>query len=192
MLPCVILAGGQSRRMGRDKANLPVADETLLAQQYRKMRLLFADVYVSCKTSQVLDGGDYRLLREMAPESSPIYGLIHALERLRSDQVFVIPVDTPLVEPESIKALIDMSNSGDADVFLMQDANRIHPLIGIYTRSALPVLQKAVTKRDYRLMNLLDQLSHRLLFCDDVMQFINLNTPETYRTYLEKRDVWGW
>lgn len=184
-LPCVILAGGQSRRMGQNKALLPFAGSTLLEFQYNKMKGMFNQVWIACKKNQLSINGNMPLLIETQEESSPLFGLKNAFATLKCEKIFFITVDTPLVSYRAVKLLLEACSHQKADAWVMQSDQRTHPLVGIYSCFIQPTIDKSTQEKEFRLMRFLEKIECKKIHCGSEKQFINLNTPEAYKSLLQ-------
>ena len=132
----IILAGGQSRRMGRDKLSLPAAGETLLSRALRRYRAVFDKVLVSVAGPEKYpELGDARVF-DRYPGAGPMAGLHAGLLRAGED-VFLTGGDMPFSSPE--KALMLASLAGEKDACVLTDeTGRWEPLFGFYRLSVLP------------------------------------------------------
>ena len=132
----VILAGGQSRRMGRDKLQLTLAGETLLARAVRRYSEVFPRVLVSVAGPEKFpELGDMRVF-DAFPGAGPLAGL-HAGLLASGDDVFLTGADMPFSSPE--KALLLASLCGEKDACVLTDASgRWEPLFGCYRSAVLP------------------------------------------------------
>ncbi len=132
----IILAGGQSRRMGRDKLSLPAAGETLLSRALRRYRAVFDKVLVSVAGPEKYpELGDARVF-DRYPGAGPMAGLHAGLLRAGED-VFLTGGDMPFSSPE--KALMLASLAGEKDACVLTDGDgRWEPLFGFYRLSVLP------------------------------------------------------
>ena len=113
-IPCVILSGGKSSRMGEDKSLLPFSSSnTLIQYQYERLKPYFKEIYISSKTNKFdfVDNTNL-ILDENKDIYSPILALDTILKRF-NNKVFIITVDSPFVSIETIKRLIDESTDTD-------------------------------------------------------------------------------
>lgn len=129
----VILAGGESRRMGQDKANLPLGGRTLLQSVIATMQPLFAEVIIS--------------LRQPRPEIAlpqvcdnplhigPLAGLAAGLERAATPWVFAVACDMPFITPAVIEYLARQRAGHQAVVPVVQGYPQ--PLAAFYAASGL-------------------------------------------------------
>ena len=136
----VILAGGQSRRMGRDKLCLTLGGETLLQRALRRYGEVFPKVLVSVAGPEKFpELGGIRVF-DAYPGAGPLAGL-HAGLLAAGEDVFLTGADMPFSSPE--KALELASLCGDADAcVLTDDAGRWEPLFGYYRFSVLPKVEE--------------------------------------------------
>ena len=178
-LPCVILAGGKSRRMGTDKALLPFGDLSLARYQYERLKELFDGVYLSAKS----DKFDFNapLIIDESPIFSPAAAIAHILESM--GDFFAIAVDTPFVGAGEIEAILAANESGyDA---IVAKSSALHPLIGIYRRSFLPTLRKELAQHNHKLTAILQKAHTKYVEFDDETPFFNCNTPQEFQEALK-------
>ena len=95
-ISAVILAGGQSSRMGRDKARLAFEEESLLARQLRKVRTLNpAEVFISGRSGEDYSAFNCPVLFDLEPGFGPLGGIERALHAAGSPLLLVLAVDLP-------------------------------------------------------------------------------------------------
>jgi molybdopterin-guanine dinucleotide biosynthesis protein A len=179
-IPCVIFAGGKSRRMGADKALLPFGGfDTLTQFQLSKFTPYFKNVYIGCKhkTKFDFDANFIEDLKEYE-DSAPHIGLISAFEKLDSDYIFVISVDAPFFNNEHFKKLYEQLEEYEAIVAISPDNKQ--PLCAIYKRSILPHLKELTKEKKYRFAYIFEKISVKFVEFDDEEIFVNLNTPQDY------------
>lgn len=178
-LPCVILSGGKSRRMGEDKSLLPFKEfNTLIQYQHNKLSKLFKTIYISSKTNKF--DFDAQLLLDDSDIYSPMVALKSIFEQLEDEKIFIITVDTPFVKEETIKTLIE--NSKDYEIVIAKDKDKTHNLCGVFSKSALLKVQEYLQKDIHKIKCLLNDSNSKELLFEDEKQFLNLNTPEDYKS----------
>ena len=179
-LEAVILAGGRSSRMGRDKALLPFGGYTSLAEyQYRSLLPLFARVSISAKSDKF--PFDAPLILDQGEESSPMVALASILRAVESEGVFLLGVDMPFVTDEVVRKILRaFEEEPDSQVYVAQNPRGTEPLCAIYRKDLLPRAEELLHKGRHRLQDLLE----RSLVCrvdfDNAEAFVNLNTPQEY------------
>jgi molybdopterin-guanine dinucleotide biosynthesis protein A len=185
----VILAGGKSSRMGRDKALLPFGKYSSLAEyQYRRLKNIFPKVSLSCKENKFSFAAE--ILSDTSPVSSPMVALTSILDTL-GRSVFILGVDMPFVEEESIKKMLECYNetirTGTAvDILLAESPKGIEPLCGIYTPTAGIAARKLLQKNNHKMHELPNLCRTETVYFEKAELFTNLNRPEEYSLARQK------
>ncbi|MCO4845055.1 MAG: molybdenum cofactor guanylyltransferase MobA [Sulfurovum sp.] len=178
----VIFAGGRSSRMGRDKALLPFANyPTLTEFQQAKLSTFFDKVYISAKENKF--DFDCMVIKDNYAENSPLVGLISVFETLGVEEVFILSVDAPFVNKETIQKLLE-HNESRLDVIVAQSPSGVQPLCGLYKKSILPLAYVQLEKDNHRLGDLLRLANTLFVKFDEDIPFTNLNHPEEYQKAL--------
>jgi len=135
----VILAGGQSSRMGRDKAWLAVGGQSLLARQVRLLRDAGAcEVFISGRA-----GADYgalgcRVLTDRFPGAGPLAGIEVALDAASAPLLLVLAVDMPHMSADVLQQLVGQCTETTGVVPRL--AGAIEPLAAVYPKAALSLV----------------------------------------------------
>lgn len=174
-----ILAGGQSRRMGRDKAGLMLANQSLF-DGVRRALLNVCD--------QILVAGDRP---DLADASIPVYpdrfpgsslgGLHTALQAATRNWVCLLPCDLPYPSPELLRTLLGLR--GEFQAVVPRHPAGSEPLVACYRRDCLPLLESQLQDGNYRLTDFLNQLKVRYVGPNELPSgwrraLTNLNRPE--------------
>jgi len=128
----IVLAGGASRRMGRDKAGLVLGGKTLLQRQVDKLRLLgIEDILLSGAGCAALSGG--RVIPDELPGNGPLGGIHACLRCARNDACLVVSVDAALVPAAALAHLCQCHTDG---VTVLRHGGWEEPLMGVYDSDA--------------------------------------------------------
>lgn len=192
----VVLCGGASRRMGRDKARLVVEGRTLLERVVASLETLAGRVLLASGTPGRYPELGREELADLLPDVGPLAGLGAALERIerepgpRIEYLLTLACDLPTAAPEALAALLARAREQRAQACLLRTPGGLEPLFAVYHRSALAAVRAALARgehrldsfhRDVRLVTLdLDELAPELVHCAR-----NLNTPEDLRALRE-------
>ncbi|GAA6872455.1 molybdenum cofactor guanylyltransferase MobA [Helicobacter pylori] len=180
-IPCVLLAGGKSSRfiannIQINKALMPFESySSLLEYQYTRLLKLFKKVIISAKKSYELNA-PYLLERE-SDLFSPLFGIYNAFLTLQTPYIFFIPIDTPLVSFESIKALCGIKNFS---VVYAKSPTKEHYLISLWHQNNFNALSYALKTQNYRLSDLVKNTSSIAMHFNKEEEFLNLNTLKDY------------
>ncbi len=189
----IILAGGSSSRMGRNKAllSLPgnknvtfVEHQASLLQEYCSETLIVARDQVLAE-QYVFPG--VRVIVVETPSIGPLMGVYSGLREISTTHALVVAVDLPFIQPDLLTFLLSLPLPADTLLIpLVQDIPQV--LLGIYPRSILPVVEEQLRqgRRDVRYLLELFPVVYveeaRLLQVDPQLRtFINVNTPQELR-----------
>ena len=184
-IPCVILSGGKSSRMGEDKSLLPFStSNSLIEYQYKRLKPYFKDIYISSKIDKFdfLQNKQSLILDENKEIFSPILALETIFSKFSNQKIFIITVDTPFVSIETINELINKSNK--VDICIAQ-TEKTHNLCGVFS-SNLNIFIKDMIKNDiHKIFYLIKNNNHKIINFDNHEQFININNKSEYLKSLE-------
>jgi len=133
----IVMAGGQSRRMGGDKATLRFGDATLLHTVVGIVQPLFARVLVSVRARR--SDIDLPQICDAHPDAGPLAGLCAALEQAGTPWIFAVATDMPFVKPALIEVLAARRAGFDAVVAVV--GGHPQPLAAFYSVSCLPSIR---------------------------------------------------
>ncbi len=111
----IILCGGGSLRMGRDKAALPFGPDTLLARVVDVAQVVASEIVVVGDTSQSMPAG-IRVVRDPVPGLGPLAALATGLTSVGAERALLLACDMPLLVPALLRRLQDLAGDADACV----------------------------------------------------------------------------
>lgn len=188
MLTLVIQAGGQSRRMGRDKALLPFLGRPLIARLAERLAPVADELLVTTNRPEDFAFLGLPLIPDPRPGRGALGGLYAALRAARGEAVAVVACDLPFASPELLRFQAAVLEQEGADVVIPRGADGLEPLHAVYRRSAcLPLVESALDAGQWQVIAWFDQARVRELRADEIaprdprgLAFINVNTPEEF------------
>jgi molybdopterin-guanine dinucleotide biosynthesis protein A len=154
----VLVAGGESRRMGRDKATLLFHAKPLWQIQLELLRKLEpTEIFVSARTDPVWRPADVQFVADDLPSRGPLSGLAASLTRMRAQHLLALAVDMPFMTEEYLKFLCNQIEPGCGVVANIED--RFEPLAAIYPHEALANIQSALSGKDFSIQTVAGRLA---------------------------------
>ena len=133
----VVLAGGKSRRMGRDKRFLEVGGRSMLDRVCAVMGPLFPECLLSvAEPNPHLEGLHCRIVTDVIPGCAALGGLYAALSASSHHRIFVVGCDMPFISSASIRRVVELS--GDCDVVMLELATGLHPCTPSIRKTVFP------------------------------------------------------
>jgi molybdopterin-guanine dinucleotide biosynthesis protein A len=185
----IVLAGGRSRRMGRDKARLPYGGTTLLNHVALTLAGVCGEVIIVAETA-----GDYadlelptatRVVGDLYPGRGPLGGIVTGLRAADAGVHVVIACDMPRLQPDLLRLLT--GSIGGFDAVVPEIGGRLEPLCAAYHSRCANRLELRLLAGDLSLqsamralqLNLLDESLIRSID-PQLASFSNVNTPDDY------------
>jgi molybdopterin-guanine dinucleotide biosynthesis protein A len=189
-----VLAGGQSLRMGQDKAGVVLAGRPLLRHMLDKLRVLGVRARVAGVRAPVA-GADAEAWSDAHPDCGPLSGMETALTKSDAALVLMVGVDLPLLEPEFLAWMLRRATATGAVATVPRLLGKPQPLCAVYRRELLGGVTDALESGDYKMMavveraaggGLLDLFDAERIAATGAWpskwsthwQFMNCNTPE--------------
>lgn len=187
LLSAIILAGGQSSRMGQDKALIPLQGIPLLRRVCEVALHCASEVYVVTpwpERYQDLLPDACRLLQEVplpgqtAPHG-PLVGFAQGLAQVKTDWVLLLACDLPQLQVNVLQNWATRLEKTDKNVIalLPRHAKGWEPLCGFYRRQCLPILSDFINQGGRSFQSWLAQHPVQELMIQDTQILFNCNTP---------------
>jgi molybdopterin-guanine dinucleotide biosynthesis protein A len=182
-LTAFILAGGNSTRMGTDKAFVMLEGRTLLARALDVCRTITSEVRIAGDREKFAPFAP--VVEDVFPGCGPLAGIHAALRASQTDWNVVLAVDLPFVSPALLHFLMAQARDSEAIITVPRTGKGWQPLCAVYRRPFADAAEKALRAGRYKVDLLFDQAITRPVgeeelriaeFAPEV--FRNLNTPE--------------
>jgi len=176
----IVLAGGDSRRMGRDKSLLTIEGRPMIERIVRGLERLFDEILIGANPSQ-----DFRFLgREVVPDlepgQGPLMGLASCLRRARFDLNFVTACDLPDI-PLGFAARLAAAAEGRDMVIPVEADGLFEPLFAVYRKSVADPAMEILAEGKRSLLELLTRVRVKAVPLPDGVALASINTWDDYR-----------
>ncbi len=174
-----VLAGGNSRRMGRDKALIELASggPSLLEHAAQTVQQAVGNVTVIGAPERYVSLG-WPVVADVVAGIGPLGGLLTLLRLAQAEWNLAVACDMPGITVELLRGLMDNVENQTMDCVVSEDASgQLHPLCAIYHRRCLPVVERMISDKCFTLHKLLDNLRAKHLLVEDNLLLRNVNSP---------------
>ena len=156
-LSAVLLAGGESRRMGMDKATFAFRGKPLWQIQLETLRKLRpAEIFLSARTDPSWRPADVQFIGDIPPSRGPLSGIAATLVKIRTAHLLALAIDMPFMTENYLRSICDAT---DPSLGIIAKINSCaEPLAAVYPREAEIDFRTALAGTDFSLQNLVRQL----------------------------------
>lgn len=178
----IVLAGGKSSRMGKDKGMIPFHGSTFIERIIKTVAPFVSELIISANDPGYAELG-YSQIRDLVPEKGPLGGIISAGGSCRTKYMLVVSCDLPMLQPGVISSIINQAGQG-YEAIVPLHSGKAEPLCALYSVSVLPIFKKQIEEDDLKMRNILKKI---LVHYVDIPghlggnSFLNVNTPEELR-----------
>jgi molybdopterin-guanine dinucleotide biosynthesis protein A len=181
----IILAGGQSRRMGRDKAFLPFGRGVLIERVIEVIQQVTSDLILITNSPEQYQRFGLPMFTDVIPDAGSLGGIYTGLVSAKTPHGLCLACDMPFVKPDFLRLLCD--TAAEADVVIPRNADDFQPLCAVYSQACQAPIQQKIAAGRLKITGFFGQVHVRIIdgallaHYDpyDVM-FFNANTPEEY------------
>lgn len=187
MVSIAVLAGGESKRMGQDKAFLQVGQQAVIERVLERVGPLTDDLFISTNLPEKYKEFNLPLVGDVYPNKAALGGIYSAIHAARHPQVLVLACDMPFLNVELLKHLISLAPTADviAPLIAPPQPETLH---AVYSKNCLSAIEPRLKAGRLRVIGFFDDVSVRYVERDEVSRydpdfysFINMNTPEDYQ-----------
>jgi molybdopterin-guanine dinucleotide biosynthesis protein A len=177
-----VLAGGQSRRMGQDKAWLPVGGRPVVERVIERVAPLSDDLLLIAYADDAYRHLSARLVGDVYPGKGPLGGIYTALQAARYDHCLVVACDMPFLDAGLLRYLAGLVPGYDVVIPRVEEFPET--LHAVYGKRCLEPIQRRLLADQLRIVGFFDEVRVRYVERDDVAHFdpefrsfMNMNTP---------------
>lgn len=184
----VILAGGQSRRLGRDKAFLMLDGQPLVVRTIDQLAALSDDLLVVTNEPAHFEPLEMpvRLVPDQRPGEGALMGVYSGLQAARHPHALVVACDMPLLSLPLLRYMLPLADG--YDIVVPRVGGWLEPLHAIYGKACLPAMSRLLDHGQRQIIAFFDQVRVRYVEEDEVtrcdphhLSFLNVNTPEDWQ-----------
>jgi len=187
MLSISIQAGGQSKRMGENKALIHFRGELLIQRVLNRVRGIGDELFITTNRPEMLRFLGEELVSDYLPGKGGLGGLYTALRYAQYPFVAVVACDMPFMSAALMKAEYQIiSENSTVDAVIPNSGGGLEPFHAVYRKqTCLPIVEEAIEQGHIRLISWLQEVNARILTVDEaklydpeMSAFININTKD--------------
>tara|TARA_Y100000590_G_scaffold431215_1_gene545747 strand:+ start:399 stop:1010 length:612 start_codon:yes stop_codon:yes gene_type:complete len=149
----VVLAGGKSKRFGKDKANVKLGNKTLIQHTLDKIKSKFSKIIVVSNTEVVKD---YTIVKDcINGQLGPLVGVLSAMKWIKKNNysyewIITFPCDTPFFSISIIDRFINAAKLKNSFLYFVKSEDKRHNIFGLWSLKLVNTLEEDINKNEYR------------------------------------------
>lgn len=177
----IILAGGESRRMGTDKSVLSIKGKTMVEAVFEQLHGTFSQILISVNEVKKYAFLGCRIVQDKVPCQGPLMGIASALEASANELNFVVACDTPHIDMAYVRRMLVEAERVDM-VIPTTDDGKYEPLFAVYKKSTLKAINEVLSSGGRKISDVfaLCRVKYVKLRAE---QLININTMDEYEEF---------
>jgi len=181
-ISCIVLSGGEGKRLGTDKAFLRIGSRVLIEGIVKKMARIGDEVIIVTNSPQKYSHLEARLVGDVYPGKGALGGIYSGLRTARSDHSLVVACDMPFLDLRLLRYMILLSPG--QDVVIPRVGGLTEPLHAIYSKQCLQPIERVLAGGGRRIIDFFPEVRVRYieeqeirLFDPQCLSFFNINAP---------------
>jgi molybdopterin-guanine dinucleotide biosynthesis protein A len=181
-ISCIVLAGGEGKRLGADKAFLKVDGQALIEGIVEKMAQIGDEVIIVTNSPQRYGHLEAKLVSDILPGKGALGGVYSGLKAARSHHSLVVACDMPFLDLRLLRYMILLSPG--QDVVIPRVGGLTEPLHAIYSKQCLQPIERVLASGGCRIISFFPEVRVRYieereisLFDPQYLSFFNINMP---------------
>ncbi|MEE1129681.1 MAG: molybdenum cofactor guanylyltransferase [Methanobrevibacter sp.] len=193
---CIILCGGQSRRMGQDKGSMIIQNKPMIKHLLSTLNNEINEAIIVLnnkeridKYKQFIELEDYdypiTFVEDKIKNKGPLPGIMTGLEKIKSQYALILPCDSPFVTKKYINNIFsEINRDYQAIVPYHETENKLktsEPLHSIYNKNIIPEIEDLIKQDSLHIKGLIEKIETKFVLIDNKKilkkEFRNLNRP---------------
>ncbi len=185
----IVLAGGDSKRMGENKALLKLCDKPVIEWAVEKIKKTASEVIIVTDKDNLYDDLADKIISDkiQCEGKNPMVGIFSGLSTSTNDYNLVVACDMPFLNVHLIRAMYQVAYQDEYDVVVPRINGYLEPLCAIYNRNTRFLMEKWIKAGAYKIPDIYAHFNVKILpeeFCarydSRLLSFLNLNYPYDY------------
>ena len=197
MKSIIILCGGRSKRMGKDKGSLilngkpmvlhvldtikDIADEIILVLRDQKQIERY-------KSILKYENNSINIVTDEIRDFGPLVGILTGLSQIKSEYAQILPCDSPFISKEFVLKMFEIAKEEDFDAIApIWDDGHIEPLHSVYKKNIVNIIRDLIKKEKHDVKSIMEDLNVKYVDVEDLdkstISFQNINTIKDFENY---------
>lgn len=195
MKSVIILCGGRSKRMGKDKGSLLLNDKPMVLHVLDAIKDIADEIILVLRDNEQIEiynailnykNMSLKVVADETKDKGPLVGILTGLSYINSDYAQILPCDSPFISKDFVLKMFELAKKDNFDAIVpVWDDGHIEPLHSLYKRSAIIIIEKLISKEKRNVSSLIKDLNAKYVPVETLdkstMSFQNINTIKDFK-----------
>jgi molybdopterin-guanine dinucleotide biosynthesis protein A len=189
----IILSGGKNTRMGENKAFIEIEGAPIVSRIHNLFKELFQEVVIVTNQQELFKNFDSKIYSDLLPNKGVLGGLYTGLFFSTFHYSFCVACDMPFIKKSLVQYII--KNIDGEDVIVPRTKDGLQPLHAVYSKNCLDPIKIIIEQGKYKIIDVYNRVNVKIIEEKDFISldpvgesFINVNTPEEYRSIISVKE----
>jgi molybdopterin-guanine dinucleotide biosynthesis protein A len=195
MKSIIILCGGRSKRMGKDKGSLLLNDKPMVLHVLDTVKDVADEIILVLRDTEQIENYNtilnqsnmsLKVVADEIKDEGPLIGILTGLSHINSDYAQILPCDSPLISKDFVLKMFELAKKDNFEAIVpVWDNGHIEPLHSLYKKSTIETIQKLISKEKRNVSALIKDLNAKYIPVEildkTTMSFQNINTIKEFK-----------
>ena len=182
----IILVGGKSSRMGRDKGLCEFKNRSLVEYSINALKQYCGEILISTNIKEGYSKYGFPLIADEYKEIGPLGGIYSCLKKSQTKHNLILSCDTPFIGPQLIKFIIENIDHKHDVILPSHGDSFLEPLCAYYNSSIIADMESFIKTKDYKLIRFVKSVNYKALLINQENEFYR---PELFNNFNTMEDL---
>ncbi|WP_414468857.1 molybdenum cofactor guanylyltransferase [Methanobacterium sp. ACI-7] len=191
MKSIIILCGGRSKRMGRDKGSLILKGKPMILHILDEITDIADEIIIVLRDENqirdyselIKEKSNIKIITDKSKDQGPLIGILTGLSNIKSEHAQILPCDSPFISKKFVLKMSDIIETSNFDAVVpIDDDGHTEPLHSIYKKNAINIINELVNEEKRDVNSLIKRLNAKFINVKELdkskMSFRNINTKK--------------
>ena len=198
MKSIIILCGGRSKRMGKDKGSLILDGKPMILHVLDNVKDIADEIIVVLRDKEqieeyksILKDEPVKIVTDEIKDQGPLVGILTGLSQINSEYAQILPCDSPFISKEFVLKMFEIAENEKFDAIVpIWDDGHIEPLHSVYKENVVSLIRSLIKNKKRNVRSLIDHLNVQYVdigeLDESTMSFRNLNTIKDFKNCIKR------
>ena len=184
----IILAGGKSSRMGRNKSMMEYNGIPMIEFIYNQLKDNFSEIIIGANNNFLFEYLNLKVVNDKIENLGPLMGILSCIEKSENDLNFITACDIPEINLKFVEKML-LEIEGYDIIMPVTGVDKYEPLFAVYRKSVIKSAEEILNHGKGRIIELFKYLNVKFIEMPENNWYSNINTIEDYQNTINNKRI---